>query len=561
MVIKKYFGKWSEKLMKKVIILSSVLCVLGVFSYMLVVKEVVPDTTTDLIEDIESYISDEKRDIEPWLISKAHFVLARAYSNTGNKKKTKKHLSKITEVRDSRSLLRPVMDGALYAIRKNDIDELSSIIKNSEKHLEWITSIRYSKDTYDPEKGSVIGLPIRNTRWVRSTLCDISAKKLAIKKEYKSLIRLGEMDQCKETQLKILQYMIASLIRNQDYIKAYKLVELTKPKINLGNRFEMCLPKENLSSGKAQEFKEFLINQRKKSSEVENRDITIVQLLRILGYYDEALEVAKQIKDPNVRGAVLPIFEHYYRIGNREKTLEIVKYMDTYNLEPILTGGWGSKHPRQWWVLPIAEGQIIAQYPSSFGMDIALNIKNDKARFTVMKDIYISLKGTEEKGYFPNCSDSSHSCIVNELVQIAENETDEWDKDTMYGFLSEMERIQGNNSRSKEFISKIKNSKRMQCAFDMCSSKTVISLRLKSEVKNKKPSLLDTLFSNELKFDLIPTENEVLAQSLKKLSVYLNETSQDYKDVSSQSAYRIGYLSKRPIDISPYRQVQPCEID
>jgi hypothetical protein len=517
-----------------------------------------PAQLADKAEGLLREVQDGKDTLEPWLDSKAHFVLARAYFTFGDDKKAAAHLEKIKDTRDRRSLIRPFMDQIMTALRVSDTAKVAALIRDGEKHKTWIDGVHYVADMIDPELGTTVGAPI-GSGWISKTLCSLSVKKLAAMQNLDAVDKVSALDACAEVRGEVESYRLAALVRGGRYADAWQLAAQTNALPLLVSRFRSCIAPSAGNAGK-DSFAAFLLVQNDPAEAA-----TAATLLHTLGRDDAAFAKLKGAGDtPQLHDAAAPLFRTFYLAGDKEKALAVADYMQMSAMKAELAGGWGHHDPHQWWVNPILPGDVLIVHPNPLGFELVMKIANAKARFTLLKGMFTHL-GTEKAGDFPGCAGLPGQCIIDALVPAAEAEPDAWDRDTMYGFLSEMARLEGNEAQSKVFLGKIADMGRTQCAYDMCyGGRTVVPLS-KAPPQNKKPLSMAELTGFDpdkpQPFEPVPTSHGELASAIKALHDHLNAENPDYYAVSTQSGYRISYLYVKQAYAPSHERTVSCDID
>lgn len=515
-----------------------------------------PDPEADiesLIKIIESRLESAEKngqEIDPWLTNKVRFILARAYAATGDYSQSRSMFTQIEKIRDRRILVRPFLDALATAVRDDDKEQMTEIIVSAEKTAEIINAVQFSSTLFDPEFGTIVGKPVP-VDWLEKTFCEFAGKKLAAARRLDTLDEILSLASCEKSARILSNLKRMALTLEGSLIEAYRSAPSGAAAVTV---FESCA---DISLLKTEEFKDFLHSEADKSRQEKDTDalISLADLLRMSGDKKAAFAILSDIEEtPKIQRALLALYEEFYLEKNEEMTRAAATILNLSEQKVFLTGGWGAKNPHQWWVEPIQTGHILAQWPSPLALDLAASIKDDKARFKVLMDLFLNMSD-QKPGDFPGCEDTPNDCIIADLTDIAKVEKDEHIRDTMYGFLSEMARLKGDAALSKDFLGHIMNMERSNCAFDMCMYKTVIPLKFsprppppgKSDVSlpvATSGALRDLLDRRE--FELAENNDMPLAAAMRALHQKLESENADYHDVSSQSGYRIGYLHPLP---------------
>lgn len=521
-----------------------------------------------LIPEIESALRTQH---EPWLESKAHYLLARAFAAEGDEKGMRRELSQIREIRDRRSLVRPLLDALAFAARGNDAARVAALIADSGRDAAWMRGVRPAPELFDPEFRSTGGTWSQKS--LESTLCVFAARKLAAGRRYESLDKVARIPQCAASARQIGAYRLAALVRDGKYREAYELNDASATPVPAARIFKACAPDD---LAKAPDFLAFLRREQEKPAQ---RKITSgkdfdkaedrAEILRLAE--KDGAAVRRALKDAAAAAALqlyLPAFEDAYLAGDGEGMRETAEALSLFDRKPA---GGGAENAAPWWAGPITEARAMAAHPRPAGFALALKIKDARVRFALLKEMFLHLSD-QKPGDFPGCAQAPARCIIGTLAETAAAEKDAADRDIMYGMLSEMARLSGDKALQTEFLGKIAAPGRPVCIYGSCRAGAVIPLALKPEDPEAAPPRPDAPSGAGAvlpPFRLPAAPQGALALALRALALHLNLSSPDFRDVSLQSdhatqdrnEFSVGILDQPPGVAVEGRAVLPCALE
>lgn len=485
--------------------------------------------------------------VEPWLLSKTHMMLARGYGFLGNETKMLEHMKAIESIRDRRVLIRPYMDLLFTSLGKEDDNEALSIITGTGEAAAVMDKPAYVRDLFDPEFGTTVGSEIP-ADWLEKTFCSMAGYEWARQRKYGSLRSLQELPACKEQKAALTNYEIASLLKDAKYAEAYEAARPTFKR----SLYALSLFKNCSSTDKPSQDLHYFLKMKEENPSAILHVITYLDADPMTAFdYTQAHPELLEDKQ-----AYLPLLETYKKLflaDKEEETLKIAQQMKLFEEEVPLTGRIsGFYRNEQWWNVGIDGGRVLEENPGPLAYKLAMLTRNDRARFKTLNDLYLSIQ-TDSIGAFPGCDGTGRACIIGELERIAKAEEKDYDKDLMYGLLSELARISGDKSENKRFLSKIKDMNRGVCFWDMCMGSGTVIKQESRVIEKKKailmaktkktPNFLDDLMeqvSNRYyaqSFSTGKTAHPALATELKEMYEGLNKSETRFLSVSAQSGY------------------------
>lgn len=527
------------------------------------------DTPQQLLPEIEAYIAEVKKQgkkIDPLFESSVHLVLARTYAHFGEYEKTNEHLGQVKEVEDARIVVRPFLDAIMTEARRGHIDNVVKRIQAAPALTKLMGEPR--KLTY----ASGQRINPRTLYWTDMTFCGVAAKKFASKQNYEGLDKIEPLPECQKIdEVTVAQYRVAALVTADRLVEAYEKVRSDQNSQDLAAEiFEACLPQTPNPTQVSS-----LIDKIKTDAGADvMMRLNIANMLLVLGDFEGAWDVVRKIDDseadaetPQQRYRAMnklynlraDLFEHFYQ-GHEDKLARDIAAEDGFFTdEPVLTGGFSSRDPVQWWVRTNGIATRISENPTDAGLEMAFDIKNDRARFALLKDVFLRLDKHKEVKK-AGCDKTASECILDEMDRIVANEKDETARNVMYRLMASMAGLIKDEKRAAAYTAKQTPFKQMMCVYDMCGDKDMFKLRYVSQYP-KGPDRFDKMmgsYSEEL--IVPPTADPKLADLAWRLQKIMVSNWPDYKTISDTSGYAVGYLNNQVMDHRGVYQYQ-CPLE
>lgn len=549
---------------KSSLFIAALLFVFGTHAPLAQAQDAAAEQQPDIIAAIEAdvdFADSGKSAIEAWIPLKAHFILARYFFTQGNIAKGQEHLHKIKFVRDRRILSRPYFDKILALAEKNDLAGVTAMIKGAPADKAWMDSVPWADKLHDPEITKPSGDYI-NDAWLQESYCEFAIRSFAQKRNITALDQVLQLEQCAKKRHNLDQYKIDALVRSGDYAAAYNALNQKMAKtadnvrFNLEapalNSFRACLPAKASPDGERE--RAFLDSVIADNSATSN-PILRAGILEVFQQNDAALQILKTMSDKLVIqqksiSVALPIYETYYLAQNSDKTMDVVAYMGTLQKDPESTTLAEAKGPPVWWVKSLPEIRILQEKPTPLAFTLVQQIRNEKARFKALQDIFLNPESHDVEG-FPNCTGTTRQCMMAAMEKIAETEPDEATRDTMYGLLSEMARLINDAASQQKFLKKIIQTDRSQCVYDACNRRTIIPLsfvKAEQQKKDNKSGIFDNLLAQRYDFVMPEDLDSPLAGNMALLHQHMLDNNANYKLVSTQSGNTINFEGEGKYD-------------
>ncbi len=496
-------------------------------------------------------------DIPVWLESKMHFLLARAYGVKGDTAAVLTHIKAMPAVRDRRILIRPYMDRLRTALAAEDDSAAFALISVAQHYMDAANKVPFQYRLFDPEFGTVVGeaLPVV---WVQQTLCKIAADHWAQAGNTAALEKLAKHSACIHDKTLVPSYAGAYHIRQGDVRAGYDVMRQAGVDTHvIARTLALCSTPEN-RAGTAVYM----------AGLTDEAPATRLVFLVALSAFDRAYDLVQKntdvVKDAGARAALITLYEALFRAGEKDKVEKLVKQADLAADTAAKTGQTGFANASQWWNIPVDMGRVLPENPDAFAWALAQSIQNDRARFVVLKNIYLAVEDAKATG-FPACALPAKTCAMTALADIAKAETDEASQDIMYGMLSELARLSGQGDVQKDYLSRIKDHKRMVCHYDMCTAGTLLrqdtrqniqARQAKREAERNNPAASNNSFVKIMQQTMqpfyvpdfepapAPVKHPALYTALQAMNTNLNDTLWRYRLTSTQSGYATEHFAK-----------------
>ncbi|MDI1228154.1 MAG: hypothetical protein PSY14_10765 [bacterium] len=485
--------------------------------------------------------------LEPWLDSKTHFMLARGYAFLGDEAKRDAHMSAIAHIRDRRILIRPYLDSLYAAVRNGKEEEVFLQIENAGLAAAAINKIAYVEDLHDPEFETTVGEAVPE-KWLSSNQCEAAAYLWSARMNVKAIERLKKMSGCQEKLYVMIKLQLALLARSKNLQGIYDVIHSSYNPPFFAASAATCVKEPEAFEAQSRA----LIARKAANSE------TTFILLVALQQYDAALSILakndKFLGKKELRDTVLDLYSGLFLVGKNSEAISLAGKLGLFKEAQQSKATHWAQDMSQWWVHSIDAAKVLSKRPGKDAYEIALKIENAHARFKALQDITLALKGGE-RNIFPDCAGDAGLCAMTEMARIAKEEKADYHRDMMYGILSGLAEIvereqhesdffQGleqewqrllKQTRQQLYFNKIIDPRRQTCSYDMCGPGVITKLRRSSASDaDQRATGLWNFGMND--FSTSETKAPTLFDALREFKTEMDR-HWDFKLVSSQSGY------------------------